>query len=400
MAAFRSHHAGFVALLFSSACAFSALSGCAGSRTSATASRVTTPTAPPLEPRSATGQGLEDLFFPYAAGMERFDMDAALDEGGGGYEYYDETAAGEYYDETAAGEVSDEAARQELQLSELRELHERLTQLEQALTAEGHPLSASLGELRGGVALVLESPADFPEVATLLDVGMLISQDFFDSVEHHVQTTDPRPRDATDCSLGAIALYGATYDTLVQVQVEAHMSLSEYMSEQDLFRSEQDSHLSAATAIVEWLDAHPTLPAEPWGELDRLFDLSNDLYDIESYLTPDTDQAVSAAFDQLAAAEDAEDIRAALGGVRTAVSATLANVPSPPFEAEVRAYEEIPAQLRRALEQLPSPGPRAALRLIGRRGLHTSYELVDFIPEPLETTARWARVACEGAPTN
>lgn len=386
--------------MLSCALALLALAGCAGSRSGATASQVTTPTAPPLEPRSVTGQQLEDLFFPYAAGMERFDMDAALDEGGGGYEYYDETAAGQYDDETAAGDASDQAARQELLLSELRELHQRLTQLEQALAAEGHPLTASLGELGGAVALVIESPADFPEAAALLDVGMLISQDFFVAVERHVETTDPRPRDPTDCSLGTIALYGAIYDTLVQVQVEAHMSLSEYMSEQEMFRTEQDSHLSAATAIVEWLDAHPTLPPEPWDELESLADLSNDLYDIESYLTPGTDQAVSAAFDQLAAAEDPDDIRAALVGVRAAVSATLANVPSPPFEAEVRAYEEIPAQLRRALEQLPNPGPRAALRLVGRRGLHTSYELVDFIPEPLETTARWARFACEGPPSN
>ena len=385
-------------VLLTGALMLSAVAGCGGSHTGTTASRVTTPTPPPLEPRNANGQQLEDLFFPYVAGMERFDLDAALDEGSGGYAYYDETAAGEYYDETAAGEAMDETARLELLVSELRDLHQRLSQLEQGLAAEAHPLSESIGQLREDVALVMESPEDYPDVAQLSDVGMLVAADFTDEVEQHVEHAEPRSRNATDCSLATIALYGALNDELIDVRADARMSVSDYTSEQDMFRAEQQTHLGATAAIMEWLDRHRTLPADPWEVLEELVELGGELYDIDTYLTPGTDAAVSAAFDQLAEAEGADEVRAALDNVRAAVAATLANVASAPFEAELRAYDEIPTLLLRAMDQLPAPGPRAALRVLRRRSLRAAYETIELTPDRLNAVTRWARVACEGGP--
>ena len=104
------------------------LAGCGrGAGTTATA-QVTTPAAPVVEPRNATGQLLEDFFFQNLTATDRFDLDAALDEGGGGSDYYDEEAAGPYYDETAAGAEDD-------------------TEATAALVADARALDALVGEV-------------------------------------------------------------------------------------------------------------------------------------------------------------------------------------------------------------------------------------------------------------
>ncbi|MEZ4329474.1 MAG: hypothetical protein R3B40_29860 [Polyangiales bacterium] len=372
------------------------LAGCGRGAGAATTAQVTTPAAPVVEPRNATGQLLEDFFFQNLTATDRFDLDAALDEGGGS-DYYDEEAAGPYYDETAAGAEDDTEATAAL-VADARALDALLVQLQDGLAAEQHELANSVDEVRSGLLAELEHPEDGGLAIIMRDAPVQLSQWSLATAELYVNTVDPRPHQATDCSVGTIALYIAVYDALIEASADAHVQLNAYLSDQDAWLMEQQQQLSAAQALLEWLDSDPPIVGDGSDAYDRAWELADGLYDVDAYLTEGTAAAVSAAMDSLGSVETNDDIRAAFGTLRAAVLGTLANVQQPPYRAEIAAYQDVPEQLRAALDQLPNPGPRAALAVLGRSELRAGYRVMEWEPEQLDEVSAWARTSCEGAP--
>jgi hypothetical protein len=369
------------------------VAGCGGAQAGAAAT-VTLPTEPAVEPRGATGQQLEDVFFAYAVQSGQFDVDAALDEGAGGYgDGYEDTAAGEYDDDIAAGEAPGPSAAH----YELQDLDAQLARLEDALRAESHPLAEDVTALRETTADIVAHPDDYAGDADINDAIGAVVPALLGGAQLHVSTEAPRPQHTTDCSVATLVLYGAVYELLIEVSMESRMTLNMVDSEHGDWLAEQQLQLSAATALLEWLENPPDLGNGVDDAVDHAWELADQLYDVDGYLTPNTGADVAASVAALGEVESAQDARAGFASLRTAVLATLAQVQPSPFARQIEANERLPGLMRGVLDALPSPGPRAALRALTQRELRELLGTLEWPTDDLDRVAAWTRAACQGA---
>lgn len=377
-----------VILALSAAC----VAGCGGSQ-AGTAS-TTTPVAPANEPRGATGQLLEDAFFSRVPGSDRFDMDAALDEDGsyGEGEYYDEVAAGSDYDEVATGDDPEAEARR----YDLTDAQAELAELESGLRAEQHPLTDAVGELRERLADALAESEESGDTQGLREAVQSILPVLLSAAEGLMAETAPRPGNATDCSAATIVLYTTVFDEMVGASAHAHVNLLSYTSEREEWEAAQSEQLEGTTALLQWIESEPALD-----DVDLVRDTASDLGDVlrevDTYLTRGTQQGVDDALGTLRDAETVEEVRDGLAMLRVAVMATLADVPRPPHGAVIDAFQALPDLLEVIWGHLPTPGPRAALRLYRQHEIARLAESIGYGNEVLGAVVQWAGVAC-GAP--
>ncbi|MBK6580847.1 MAG: hypothetical protein IPG17_32790 [Sandaracinaceae bacterium] len=375
-------------LALGAACA----AGCGGSR--AGTATTTTPVAPANEPRGATGQLLEDAFFSRVPGSDRFDMSAAIDEDGsyGEGDYYDEVAAGSDYDEVATGDDPEAEARR----YELTDAQAELAELESALRAEQHPLADAVSELREHLADALAESEESGDTLVLREAVQAILPALLNAAEGMMADATPRPGNATDCSAATIALYAAVFDELVGASAHAHVNLLSYTSEREEWEAAQSEQLEGTTALLQWIESEPALD-----DLERVRDSASDLGDVlrevDTYLTRGTQQGVDDALGALRDAETEQEMRGGLETLRAAVLATLADVPQPPHGAVIDAFQALPDGLDTIMGHLPTPGPRAALRLYRQHEIARLAELIGYGTEVLGAAVQWAGVAC-GAP--
>ncbi len=369
------------------------------------------------EPRGATGQLLEDLFFDLAPGSERFDADAALDEGGGGVSYneYAAGAAGDY-DAYAAGAVGAEggwgeqdgeqdgqqeqdaarASYAQEQLAEVRDLRARVLALQAALAAESHPLASALEGALSELQESLESPELFPDQTLVRDVRENTLLELERGATAYVHEHAARPAHATDCSVATLALYVSLYDLFIDLSAEAHLQIQALEADDEEWRNDQRLHLNAAQGMLRWLEGDPYSSTDFDDLLERAETYMNDLYDPSSLLTPESGPPLEEALAALYAAETESTQRAALDDLRGAVSATLGHVQASPMQAQLAAYRGYPDLLRRMQERSVEPGPRAALRMYQSAESQAALSAIQFTPADLNAVADWTAAACEG----
>jgi hypothetical protein len=375
-------------LALGAACA----AGCGGSR--AGTATTTTPVAPANEPRGATGQLLEDAFFSRVPGSDRFDMSAAIDEDGsyGEGDYYDEVAAGSDYDEVATGDDPEAEARR----YELTDAQAELAELESALRAEQHPLADAVSELREHLADALAESEESGDTLVLREAVQAILPALLNAAEGMMAETAPRPGNATDCSAATIVLYAAVFDEMVGASAHAHVNLLSYTSEREEWEAAQSEQLEGTTALLQWIESEPALD-----DLERVRDTASDLGDVlrevDTYLTRGTPAGGGRRARRAARRGD----RA--GGARRprgAAGGRLGDARRCPPAAARSRDRRVPGAARwldTIMGHLPTPGPRAALRLYRQHEIARLAESIGYGNEVLGAVVQWAGVAC-GAP--